>query len=192
MKDEDQIAEFMKRFTTHPSWFIDLQKKAAKVCIYLHLIPTLTVDYSRPFNDAIVNTTGHERDELRYDNALYKIGDLYQLPSQGTVNETVVLARWSGHTHKELIDWGIANNLRLSTPFVPFVIGDQFPKLHHDLFSHQIMLVQETTGCMHHSNKLFCHVLWDTFPDSTASDVLAENKELRSPSKGGDWSVFLK
>jgi hypothetical protein len=59
-----------------------------------------------------------------------------------------------------LVKWGLENALRLTTPHVPFAVGENKPRLNYDLGPNP-MYVVETTGCTFRGDASACYVWWN-------------------------------
>ena len=134
-----------------------LQVTANAIGGRVHLIPKITVDYTRSHNDAAM--AGGPQTESNCN--VLKVADKY-LPSEDEVtDETIILLNWpeGDGSYEKAVLWGLQNGLRLTTPHVPFAIGEQKTKLNYELEQNR-MYVIETTGCFFDDDANACDVRW--------------------------------
>ena len=86
------------------------------------------------------------------------------------------------------MEFGAKNGLSLTTPHVPFALGEKFPDLNLDLMpGDQCVLVQETTGCIFKNVLHFCYIFWNE--DRRCGLIPSDDLRIH---KGGDWYAFKK
>ena len=156
LKNKKRTDKFFNGLNTD-NWFTNLQAEAKKIGARIHLITNLSVDYTKPHNDAAM--TGGPQTESNYN--VLKVADLYQPSENKVTTETIILFNWpnGGGNYQKAIEWGLSNNLLKTTPHVPFAIGENYPKLNYELGSNP-MYVVETTGCTFDGNPYACRVWW--------------------------------
>jgi len=143
LKDEKRLNNFFEDLKSINPWFEKLKAEAQKIGARVRLIKDLSVDYTKPHNDAAMAggpETGSDCDVL-------KVGDFYQTENK-IINEMIVLLSWptnGGGSLRKAIGWGLSNGLLRTTPHVPFAIGEQMHGLNYHLKINPIYVV-ETTG----------------------------------------------
>lgn len=171
-----------KIITENDEWFLKLKAEAEKISARVYLIPKLTVDYTRPFNESLM--AGGPQTGLDYD--IFKHADEYQ-PSENKVTDEVIvlfnLINGLGR-YQKTIEWGLQNSLQRTTPHVPFAIGEQKPNLNYEL-GHNYMCVAETTGCQ----DIACLVEWD---NNTRRCFSLFKGYLVGSKSEGVWFAFRK
>jgi hypothetical protein len=181
------FTEFFEELNADP-WFEKIKVEAGKIGARVHLIPKLTVDYALPYNEA-AEKGGSETEELdwMYGHILECAGK-YQLPDDKQTDETIVLINFlkeGDNSYEKAVAFGLKQGLRLTTPHVPFAIGEIYPKLNYEL--EPVISVVETTGYISKEQwPCACYVLWDgsqRTPDIRVQSIF--NSEC-------DWFAFSK
>lgn len=183
LKDNDKLTEFCTKLKgDSDGWFEKLQVAANTIGGRVHLIPKLTVDYARPHNDAA--KAGGPQTES--DSYVLKVANDYKSSETKAVDETIVLLRLTGYFHYMVGHWGLKNGLRLTTPHIPFAIGEQMPQLNREIGLDK-MYVIETTGCLSQGHSLACFVNWHN--TELKADLASQNILGGLPNP---WYAFRK
>lgn len=182
LKDPKRLKEFFNEIKGINPWFEKLQKEAEKMGATLHLIEELPVNYGRPHNEAAM--AGGPQTPSSYD--VLKVADKYRAQPE-TVTETIILLNHfkGGGNYQKIVEWGLQNGLRRTTPHVAFTIGERFPKLNYELGPNP-MYVVETTGCSWSGYLDACYMWWDD------ANRRADLNWRSSFGNDRDWFAFRK
>lgn len=146
-------------------WFKKLQDNAARIDGRIYLIQYLEVDYSQSFNSAI-EACGSK---FECTNSIFGVENLY-LKKEEKVIKTIILFNWPKGNHgeydaayKKVIEFGLKNKLKQTTPHVIFSLCNKFKRIAHDLGKAWVRII-ETTTCEDENVKFVCCAHMKTFP----------------------------
>jgi hypothetical protein len=183
INDEAKLTKlFADMNTDNAAWFEKLKASAEKIGARVHMM-IIDVDYSKSHNEAAM--AGGPQTPSNYN--VLKVADKYTSSEKGIVKETVILFNWpkGGESYAKAVKWGLENGLGLTTPHVPFAVGENHPRLNYDLGPNP-MYVAETTGCTFGGDADAC-VVW--FDDSERESNLHWQNFF---GDGRDWFCFRK
>lgn len=135
-------------------WFPELLVEAGKIGACVHVV-TVMVDYTKSHYDAAM--AGGPQTPSDYN--VLKVGDKYDLPETGTIEEIIILLRCFNNRLKyhEIVEWGIKNGLNKTVPHEIFAIGEGSTRYNYELGLYPIRVV-ETTGCSYGNHDRACNV----------------------------------
>lgn len=176
---------------TDQEWVKKLELSAAKIGAQIHVIPHLIVDYSQSYEDAISAATS-DRGGSAY---IYQVENLYE-PGIGRITEFTVLLNFKEGRHsyqQEVIEWGIVNGLRRSTPHIPYAVAEHFSNLKDYLApTSRLLRVVETTGCMHEKQLRAACIQWRNTDDETDVTRCCHFPWQKRLGVSTDWFAFCK
>ena len=175
----------IKKSITDEIWFEKLQVEASKIGARVHLLK-LRVDYTKPFNDAVM--AGGPQTST--DSCVFKVFDKYQtIEKNMIIDETIILLNWEKgyESYQKAVEWGLSKGLKKTTYHVPFTIGEQFPNINYEIGSNPMYIIETTGGLFgDYANCSYC-VWWYNL--NRTSDLYYQGC---SAVLCGSWFAFRK